>query len=119
MSWSSKKKKEGIFVPFGLSEGNIFNICVLAQCILKMRLSGQFQACLFFLTKRFRVHKNTSHLEVYARVKNCYLCCLVLAYFCFVSLFSLVTCFCTREIFSSKKINRLEIVRIASFSNTA
>ena len=57
----------------------------------------------FFLTKRFRAHKNTSHLEVYARVKNCCLCCLILAYFCFVSWFLLVTCFCTRETFSSKK----------------
>ena len=86
-----------------------------------MRLSGQFQACLFvyFLTKRFRAHKNTSHLEVYLRVKNCCLCCLVLAYFCSVSWFSLVTCICARIIFSSKKkINRLEIVRIASFCNT-
>ena len=81
---------------------------------------------LFFLMKRFRAHKNTSHLEVYARVKNCCLCCLVLAYFCFVSSFSLVTCFCVREIFSSKKkkiiiinkINRIEILQIVSIYNT-
>ena len=59
----------------------------------------------FFLvfTKRFCAHKNMSHLEVYVRVKNCCLCCLVLAYFCFVSWFLLVTCFCARKIFSSKK----------------
>ena len=42
-------------------------------------------------------------LEVYAHVKNCCLYYLVLAYFSFVSWFSLVTCFCAREIFSSKK----------------
>ena len=57
----------------------------------------------FFLTKRFRAHKNTSHLEVHARVKNCCLCCLVLAYFCFVYWFILVTCFCVPKIFSSEK----------------
>ena len=62
-----------------------------------------FKHIYFFLTKRFPVHKNTSHLEVYARVKRCCFCCLVLAYFCFVSWFSLVTCFCAREIFSLKK----------------
>ena len=84
-----------------------------------MRLSRQFQVCLlFFLTKRFLVHKNTSHLEAYARVKNCCLCCLALVYFCFVSWFLLVTCFCVREIFSSKKINRLEIVLITSLYYT-
>ena len=33
MSWSSWKKKEGI-LPFILSKGNIFNICVLSQCIM-------------------------------------------------------------------------------------
>ena len=52
-----------------------------------------------FFIKRFRAHKNTLHLEVYTRVKNCCLYCLVLASFCFVSWFSLVTCFCPREIF--------------------
>ena len=68
-----------------------------------MRLSRQFQACLFFLTKIFRAHKNMSHLEVYAGVQNCCLCCLVLAYLCFVSWFLLMMCFCAREMFSSKK----------------
>ena len=43
----------------------------------------------FFLTKKLRAHKNTSHFEVYARVKNCCICCLVLAYFCFPSWFCL------------------------------
>ena len=36
-------------------------------------------------------------------MKNCCFCCLVLAYFCFVSWFLLMTCFFGREIFSSKK----------------
>ena len=31
MSWSSRKKKEYIFI---LSEGNFFNICVLSHCIV-------------------------------------------------------------------------------------
>ena len=34
MSWSSRKKKEAIFVPFISSEGKLFKICVLSQCIL-------------------------------------------------------------------------------------
>ena len=34
MSWSSRKKKKGIFVPFILSEGHFFNSCVLSQCIV-------------------------------------------------------------------------------------
>ena len=83
------------------------NMCIVVTCEPEqyciLRLSRQFQTCLFFLRKRFRAHKNKSHLEVYARMKNCCLCCLVLAYFCFVSWFLLVTCFCAREIFSSKK----------------
>ena len=33
MSWTSCKKKEGIFCTANLSEGNIFEICVLSQCI--------------------------------------------------------------------------------------
>ena len=64
------------------------------------------------------MYKNTSHLGVYARVKNCCLCCSVLAYFCFVSWFLLVTCFCECKIFSSNKINRLEIILITSIYNT-
>ena len=48
MSWSSRKKKEGIFctvyvfVPF-LSEGNFFEICVLSQCILNIVYWIHFQ----------------------------------------------------------------------------
>ena len=33
MSWSSQKKKRGLFVPFILSEGIFFKICVLTQGI--------------------------------------------------------------------------------------
>ena len=68
-----------------------------------MGLSKQFQACWFFLTKRSCARKSASHLEVYSRVKNRCLSCLVLAYFCFVSWFLLATCFCAREVFSSNK----------------
>ena len=35
MSWSSRKKKEGIFVVFVLPKGNFFKICVLFQCIMQ------------------------------------------------------------------------------------
>ena len=34
MSWISRKKKRTFFVPFILSEGIFFNICVLSQCIV-------------------------------------------------------------------------------------
>ena len=34
MSWSSWKKKEGIFVPFILSKRKFFSICVLSQFIV-------------------------------------------------------------------------------------
>ena len=34
MSWGLRKKKEGIFLPFILSEGNLFKICVLSQYIV-------------------------------------------------------------------------------------
>ena len=34
MSWSSRKKKRAFFVPFILSEGNLFKICILSQCIV-------------------------------------------------------------------------------------
>ena len=61
-----------------------------------MRIISSLFFFFFFLRKRFREHKNTTHLEVYVRVKNCCLCCLMLAYFCFVSWFLLVACFCAR-----------------------
>ena len=76
---------------------------------------------MFFLRKKFRAHKNTSHLEVYARLKNCCLCCLALAFF-----LVLLVDFCLWHVFvrakffpqKKKKKNRLEIVRIASIYNT-
>ena len=34
MSWGLRKKKEGIFVPFILSKGSLFKICVLSQYIV-------------------------------------------------------------------------------------
>ena len=72
--------------------------------------------------KRFRTHEDMSHLEVYARMKNCCLCCLMLAYICFVSWFLLVRCeiFCARKISSSrkKKKNRFGIVLITSLYYT-
>ena len=34
MSYSSRKEKKTFFVPFILSEGNYFKICVLSQCIV-------------------------------------------------------------------------------------
>ena len=66
-------------------------------------ISSLFVLFVFFLTKRFRTHKNMSQIKVYVRVENCCFCCLVLTCFCFVSWFLLVTCFCARKIFSSKK----------------
>ena len=34
MSWSSRKKKEGIFCTVYFTQREIFHICVLAQCIV-------------------------------------------------------------------------------------
>ena len=34
MSQGRKRKKRAFFVPFILSEGNFFDICVLSQCIV-------------------------------------------------------------------------------------
>ena len=59
--------------------------CVIISSIVKWSYPDNFKPVYFFLRKRFLAHKNTSHLKVYAHVKNCCLCCLVLAYFCFVS----------------------------------
>ena len=72
-----------------------------ASSIVEWGYPDNFKSVYFFLRKRFCAHKNTSHLEVYPRVKNCCLCCVLFAGFCFVSWFLLVTCFCAREIFSS------------------
>ena len=88
----------------------------MVNSIVKWGCQDNFKPVYLFLAERFRTHKNMSHIN--AHLKNCCLCCLVLAYFCFVSWFSFVTYFCAREIFPSKKINRLEIVLITSFYNT-
>ena len=78
---------------FSLKENTLFS------SIVKWGYSDNFKHVYFFSTKRFRAHKNTSQLEVYTRVKNCFLSCLVLTYFCFVNWFSLVMCFCALKIF--------------------
>ena len=93
LKWSYKK----VFYD------NFFNVKFSVSSIVYWDYQDNFKPVYFLLTKRFRAHKNMSHLEVYARVKNCCLFSLVLAYFCFVTWFLLVTCFCAREIFSSKK----------------
>ena len=80
-----------------------FSLVVLYNEVIK-RTSSLF--IYFFFLKRFCAHNNMSHPEVYARVKNCCLCCFVLVYFCFVCWFSLVACFCACEIYSSKKIKK-------------
>ena len=63
-----------------------------------MSLSGQFQACLFFLMKRFHVHKNTSQAKMNQQNK----------------IKKNATIFRRH----TKKINRLEIVLITSFHYT-
>ena len=55
MSWSSRKKKEGIFVPFILSEEIFFNICVLSQSVVywshfhNIKKDTAWSFCYFFL----------------------------------------------------------------------
>ena len=66
--------------------------------------------------KIFCAHLNTSHLEVYARVKNCCLCCLVLDYFRLLADIRLLHVFVRAKHFRLIKINRHEIVRIAHFT---
>ena len=39
MSWNSRNKKERIFITFILSEGNVFNMCVL--CCIVYRMNSQ------------------------------------------------------------------------------
>ena len=72
----------------------------------------------FFFTKRFWEHKNTSHPEVYASLKNCWLCCLALAYFFLLADFCLWHVFVRTKSFRQKKTNRLEIVLITSIYYT-
>ena len=78
---------------------------------------------LFFFTKRIHAHKKHQYvkqtistlLEVFMRAKNHCLCCFLFAYFCFSWLMFARECFCVREFFSWKKIDRFEIVLITSF----
>ena len=90
-----------------------------------MRLSGQFQICLFFFfyEKIFSVKKAPKRkqtiftlLEIFACPKNCCLYCLVFACFCFVRWFSLCCVFVRSKFFRKKKVNRLEIVLIISYT---
>ena len=94
----------------------------------KMRLLGQFQACLFLFLFFFmpKKHQNAKQqiftiLEVFVRTKNCCLCCFCLLNFVLLLVYA-VTCFCAFKIFSpkkkKKKINRFEIVLITSFYYT-
>ena len=60
MSWSLQKKKEGIFVPFILYEGNFFNICVLSQCIV---YCIHFQNIHTFTNKKTLLHTLTAKVD--------------------------------------------------------
>ena len=66
------------------------------------------------------MHPNVNNqflpLEVFVREKNCCLYYLVFPSFCFISWFLFVMYFCEFTIFSWKKINRLEIVLITSYT---
>ena len=69
---------------------------------------GNFKPAYFFFEETIlRAQKHVTPRS-FAHVKNCCLCCLVLASFCFVSWFLLGSCFCEHEIFSSKKIKNLK-----------
>ena len=90
-----------------------------------MTLSRQFQASLFFFTKRFWVNKKHQSakqttftlLEVLC-AKNCCLCYFLLACFCFLVGFGLICVFVRSKSFckKKKKKNWLEIILIASFT---
>ena len=89
-----------------------------------MRLSRQFQACLFyfyfiFLTKRFHAHKNMSQAKINQQNKNKLTLNNKGNNFSHVLKLLSVTCFCAREIFlPKKKINWLKIVLITSLYYT-
>ena len=87
-----------------------------------MRLSRQFQACLFFLRKDFEHTKSTNNFHplrsFYARKKP-----LPLSFFICLFLFLLVgfgwfAFLYAQNLFVKKKINRLEIVLVTSFYYT-
>ena len=97
----------------------VFKNCAPFTRVQCIRLSGQFQVCLFvFYEKNFERKKSTKcktnefpPLRSFCACKNCFLCCFLYASFCFVSWFLFVTCFCAFNIFSlKKKLNRLETV---------
>ena len=73
---------------------------------------------IFFLTKSFRAHKNTSQSKINQQNKNKLMLNSKGNNFSRAYKPLGVTCFCAREIFSSKKISRLEIVLITSIYNT-
>ena len=50
--------------------------------------------------------------------QKCRLCCFLCAYFCFLSWFLLAGVFYAQNLFVKKKINRFEIVQIASINTT-
>ena len=82
-----------------------------------MRLSGPFQACLFFLRKDFEHKKAPKRLlEVFVHKKLLPLLFFVRFFFCFVSWFGLICVFVHLKFFGKKKINRFEIVLITSFT---
>ena len=69
---------------------------------------------IYFLRKRFHAHKNTSQAKISWRNKNKLTLNNKGNNFLWARKLLGVTCFCACEIFSSKKINRLEIVLITS-----
>ena len=90
-----------------------------------MRLSRQFQACLYFFAKRFCVLKKHQNAKqaTFTLLENCarkkllpclFSVCLIL--FCWLMLACVFLC--ARNLFVKKKINRLEIVLITSFYYT-
>ena len=75
-----------------------------------MRLSRQFQASLFYFLPKGFEHKKVPNakqmtftlLEVSVHSRNCCLCCLVSAYFCFVGLFFACEFLCIQNLFVKK-----------------
>ena len=64
----------------------VIYICICVEVVLLIEAIWTILSLfIIFFMKIFHKHKSTTQLEVYAHMKNCCLCCLVLAYFCFVS----------------------------------
>ena len=90
-----------------------------------MRLSRQFQACLYFFAKRFCVLKKYQNAKqaTFTLLENCARkkllpCLFSVCFILFCSLMLACMFLCARNLFL-KKINRLEIVLITSFYYTA